>query len=49
MMARVIGYNDDSIERTKTEKPDVWANIPVIPFFNLYEDGAVNRPIHINI
>ena len=49
MMARVIGYNDDSIERTKTEKPDVWANIPVIPFFDLYEDGAVNRPIHINI
>lgn len=49
MMARVIGYNDGSIERTKTEKPDVWANIPVIPFFNLYEDGAVNRPIHINI
>ena len=49
MMARVIGYNDDSIERTKTEKPDVWANIPVIPFLNLSEDGAVNRPIHINI
>ena len=49
MMARVIGYNDDSIERFKKGKPDVWATIPVIPFFDLYKEGAENRPIHVDI
>ena len=48
-MARIIPYNDDSIERFKNGKPDAWAKVPVIPFFDLYEAGAVNRPIHIQI
>ena len=48
-MARVIAYNDDSIERFKKGQPDAWAKVPVIPFFDLYEKGAVNRPIHVEI
>ena len=49
MMARVIAYNDDSIERFKKGRPDVWEKVPVIPFFDLYETGAVNRPMHVDI
>ena len=49
MMARIIAYNDDSIERFKKGRPDVWAKVPVIPFFDLYEEGAANRPIHVQI
>ena len=48
-MARIIPYNDDSIQRFKNGMPDAWAKIPVIPFFDLYEAGAVNSPMHIDI